>query len=114
MREGIFYLQSLIIFQIAEGIVSGVSTYRDETIFLGRQIFIYKRAQILAADLYTAIKEFKNENKKLLINEDKLTTFADYRVPQILHHYEIMEYSENLKNKIHNKVEIEPNSVEEV
>jgi hypothetical protein len=40
--------------------------------------------------------------------------FADYRIPQILRHYKIMEYNEDLRNKIDNKIELEPNSIEEV
>ena len=91
-----------------------MTTYRDETIFKGKQISIYKRAQILAADLCTAIKCFKNSNKVLLKNCEKLTMFADYRIPQILRQYEIIEYSEELCNKIDNKVELLPNSIEEV
>jgi len=40
--------------------------------------------------------------------------FADYRIPQILRHYEIIQYDEKLGDKIDNKVEMEPNTVEEV
>lgn len=40
--------------------------------------------------------------------------FADYRIPQILRHYGIINYEENLKNKIDNKIELLPNSIEEV
>jgi len=101
-------------FKIAEGIAEGVTTFRDETLFKGKQIFIYKRAQILAADLSTAIKCFKNQDKTLLKNVEKLTMFADYRIPQILRHYGIIDYEANLKNKIDSKIELEPNSTQEV
>ena len=40
--------------------------------------------------------------------------FADYRVPQILRHLGIMEYSEELAQKIDNKVELSYSSEEEV
>jgi hypothetical protein len=100
--------------KIAEEISKGVSTYRDTSLFRGKQIFIYKRAQILAADLSTAIKCLKNPNKILLKNVEKLTMFADYRIPQILRHYGIIEYNEKLAEKIDCKEEIEPNSIEEV
>jgi len=68
----------------------------------------------LAADLFTSIKCFKNFEKTLLKNVEKLTMFADYRIPQILRHYGIIEYNKELKNKIENKIELEPNSIEEV
>lgn len=104
----------ILFFKIAEEISCGVTTYRDSSIFKGKQIFIYKRAQILAADLHTAVKCFKNKEKTLLKNVEKLTMFADYRIPQILRHYEILEYEENLARKIDNMEEILPNSIEEV
>lgn len=40
--------------------------------------------------------------------------FADYRIPQILRHYGIIEYDSLLAEKIDNKEELEPNSIEEV
>ena len=68
----------------------------------------------MAADLHTAIKCFNNPEKVLLNNAEKLTMFADYRIPQILRHYGIIEYEQSLKNKIDNRIELLPNSIEEV
>ena len=90
----------------------GVTTFRDETIYKGKQIFIYKRAQILAADLFSALKELKTQI--ILKNSDKLTTFADYRVPQILRQLGILEYDQCLSKLIDEKTEIQPNSIEEI
>ncbi len=55
--------------------------FRDHAVHGGRQVFLYKRAQIFAADVWGAF-----QGKGLGESEDigALTTFADYRVPQIL------------------------------
>lgn len=96
---------------IATSIIQGVSTFRDESIFMGKQIFFYKRAQILAADLYYALRELNDPI--ILERADKLTMFADYRVPQILRELEILTYDETLSNNIDSFIQISPNSHEE-
>jgi hypothetical protein len=73
---------------------------------------LYKRAQILAADLYTALKEY-NESI-VLKHPSALTMFADYRVPQILLELGIFEYDHKLIDKIMNKEELLPHSIEEI
>jgi len=90
--------------EVVKSITEGVSTFRDETLYKGRQIFFYKRAQILAADLYYACKELSEPI--ILSNAGQLTMFADYRIPQILNEYNILEYDEDLTRKIVNKEEI--------
>jgi hypothetical protein len=97
---------------IVHSIVQGVSTFRDETVYHGRQIFFYKRAQILAADLYYALQEHKDSIR--LENANELTMFADYRVPQILNQLNILEYSTDLQKTIRCKEEITSNSDEEI
>ena len=102
--ENLIYLNEHNCTEIVKSITEGVSTFRDETIYKGRQIFFYKRAQILAADLYYACKELNEPT--VLSNADQLTMFADYRIPQILNEYGILEYDEDLTRKIINKEEI--------
>mmetsp|Transcript_20084 Transcript_20084/g.28274 ORF Transcript_20084/g.28274 Transcript_20084/m.28274 type:complete len:109 (+) Transcript_20084:1-327(+) len=45
---------------------------------------------------------------------DRLTTFADYRVPQLLRHLGIMEYAPSLANRVDNRMELSPMSMEEL
>lgn len=78
-------------------IVTNFSGFRDEAIYDGRQVFFYKRAQILVADLVGVYQDLGQEPFK---NKAELTMFADYRVPQILRHVGIFEYSEELATKI--------------
>lgn len=65
-----------------------------------------KRAQILACDIYGAgLADFDDP--------EYLTAFADYRVPQILNYFGILEYSSFLNNKISNNKLIAKNSNQE-
>lgn len=59
------------------------SCFRDEHKFegSGRPVRFLKRAQILVADLWAC---FDGESYGAFRDIDKITIFADYRVPQIL------------------------------
>jgi hypothetical protein len=65
--------------------------FRDTAIYRGRLVHFYKRAQILVGDLWAAYGRSNSaslspERKAIYAfnDMDKLTMFADYRVPQIL------------------------------
>jgi hypothetical protein len=85
-------------------------SFRDESEYKGKRIAFYKRAQILVGDLYCAFSGRKWGNLK---NIDKLTMFADYKVPQILRSYGILEYNEDLSEKLNNREMIISGSEEE-
>jgi len=70
-----------------------------------------KRAQICAYDLYLM---FEGKDWGKLKNIEKLTAFADYKLPQILRHLGVISYSENLARKIGRYPEIDSGSQEEV
>lgn len=76
--------------------------FRDEALHRGRQCFFYKRAQILAADLWDAYGRPPIGSGSVYAFEDigELTMFADYRVPQILAHLGVIEYEQALEAKI--------------
>ena len=65
--------------------------FRDQAIYHGHQVFFYKRAQILVADLVGAYSDFGATVEWK--NQQALTMFADYRVPQILREFNILSYS---------------------
>ena len=60
-------------------VVECLSGFRDEAIYNGRQVFFYKRAQILCADLIGAYNDIGAPVS--FKNAEQLTMFADYRVP---------------------------------
>ncbi|CAJ1958468.1 unnamed protein product [Cylindrotheca closterium] len=70
-------------------------------------IFFLKRAQIFVGDINAAL----NLNLK---NMDKLTTFADYRVPQILRHFDILKYQPHLETIVDEGSEIPVRSKDEL
>lgn len=79
--------------------------------YKGRQVFIYKRAQIFVADLWGAFKgrglgEFKDIKC--------ITMFADYVVPAVLRHWGILMCSQALVKTLDSLQELPPGSEEEV
>ena len=79
--------------------------FRDEHVFEGRRkpIRILKRAQILVADLWAC---FEGEDYGEFRDIDKITIFADYRVPQILNNLGCLYYSPPLETTIRGKKDI--------
>ncbi|KAB8079343.1 hypothetical protein BDV29DRAFT_164836 [Aspergillus leporis] len=71
--------------------------FRDETSFQGRRVRLYKRAQILVADLWAC---FNGESFGEFHDINKVTMFADYRIPQILHQLGCLMYSPPLESHI--------------
>ena len=85
--------------------------FNDFSYYSGKKIYFLKRAQILVADIFGA---FDGKGIGYFKDIDFLTAFSDYKLPQILHHFGILNYSERLKKKIEKKVLINHNSKEEI
>lgn len=79
--------------------------FRDEATFERKKVRLLKRAQIFVADLWAA---FEGEGYGEFNDIDKITMFADYRVPQILHTLGCISYSPPLEKRIRNYGIIEP------
>ncbi|KAH7028313.1 hypothetical protein B0J12DRAFT_584235 [Macrophomina phaseolina] len=78
--------------------------FRDEAKFEGKKVRLLKRAQIFVADLWAA---FGGESYGEFKDIDKITMFADYRVPQMLHTLGCISYSPPLEGRIRHHEEIE-------
>ncbi|KAG8558864.1 hypothetical protein GDO81_017167 [Engystomops pustulosus] len=78
-------------------VVENFPSYRDEAVFQGKKVAFYKRAQILVGDTW-AVLEGKNEGS--FHDIQKITMFADYRVPQTLLHFGVIRYSEEIVKKL--------------
>ncbi|KVH92446.1 Protein of unknown function DUF2419 [Cynara cardunculus var. scolymus] len=85
--------------------------FRDHTVYKGRQVFLYKRAQIFAADLWGA---FKGQRYGEFSDIGSITIFADYIVPAVLQQLGVLRYSLTLANRIEANKEIGSGSEEEV
>lgn len=75
------------------------------------QVPLYKRAQILAADLAGALA---GTELAITTHLDRLTAFADYKVPQVLRQLGILRYVPDLAGHIRRLERIPVNSPEEV
>ncbi|KKY38041.1 putative upf0553 protein c [Diaporthe ampelina] len=87
--------------------------FRDEAKFEGRRkpVRFLKRPQILVADIWAC---FQGEGYGAFRDIDKITMFADYRVPQILNTMGCIYYSPTLNEVVKDKKVIESGSSWEV
>lgn len=85
--------------------------FRDHTVYKGRQVFLYKRAQIFAADLWGA---FKGQGYGEFNDIGSVTIFADYIVPAVLQQLGVLRFSPSLASSIKCQSEIGSGTEEEV
>lgn len=78
-------------------VTSHFSSYQDEAEFHGKTVYLWKRVQILVADIWAC---FEGEGYGSFSDIDQVTMFADYRVPQILNFLGILQYDEYLFSKL--------------
>lgn len=78
-------------------IIDNFNCFRDEAVYKGHKVAIYKRAQILIGDIWAC---FGGKGDGHFKDIDEVTMFADYRVPQTLLYYGVFEYSDDLTNKL--------------
>lgn len=74
-------------------VVEALPSFRDVARYKGRDVRFYKRAQILIADLHGALA---GDELGRFEDLDRLTAFADYKVPQILRRFGILDYHPEL------------------
>jgi Potential Queuosine, Q, salvage protein family len=86
-------------------------SFNDVTYYRNRVVRFYKRAQICVADIHGA---FGGKGWGAFSNFDQLTAFADYKVPQVLRHFGILEYHPTLAGRIDNQELLTAGSEEEI
>lgn len=93
-------------------IANNLSSYNDRAEFHGRKVSFLKRAQIFAADIHYG---FLGENDPVCHFDDidKLTMFADYRVPQVLQYFNLIKFSDELIEFLKDNPHLEPGSEKE-
>ncbi|XP_055998805.1 Q-nucleotide N-glycosylase 1-like isoform X2 [Ostrea edulis] len=74
-------------------VVRDFPSYRDEAEYQRKRVSIYKRAQILVADIWAC---FEGTRFGEFLDIDTITMFADYRIPQALYHFGALSYSDEL------------------
>lgn len=93
-----------------EFIVSNLNYFKDVSIYDGKEVLFYKRAQLLTSD----ILHVREKKEKAAVDYSHLIGCADYKIPQFMRCYGMLEFSDSLSNKVDNKVEIEDGSIEEI
>lgn len=83
--------------KLAAKIASELFSFNDEYLYNGSKVYFWKRAQILVADIWGSLG---GKGAGSFKDIDCLTAFADYKLPQILYHFGIMEFSPALSEKI--------------
>ncbi|RJO61414.1 hypothetical protein C4544_02760 [candidate division WS5 bacterium] len=83
--------------EVVQCLIKDFSSFRDIAEIDGEKIYFLKRAQILAFDL--SYLDQSNPKRKIK-NIDKLTAFADYKIPQMLRMSGVLEYSKELRKEV--------------
>ncbi|KAF7352554.1 Queuosine salvage protein [Mycena venus] len=106
--------------QLVQKVTETFPSFRDEVYFEGRKVCLWKRAQILVAETWAAFYPAAPETIHPLFPGPsgpaihQLTMFADYRVPQILHHLRILSYPASLLQLLRAGTMLAPGSREEL
>jgi hypothetical protein len=87
------------------------TSFRDIAVYRSKEIRFLKRAQICVADLHGA---FGGKRWGAFTDLEKLTIFADYKLPQVLRHHGVLEYAPELARRIDNQELLQPGGEEEV
>jgi Queuosine salvage protein len=97
--------------ELAQIVARQLSSFNDVVFYKGHTVRLYKRAQILVGDVAGSL-----DHKGLgdLSHLDELTCFADYKLPQILRRFGVLEYSADLGGRVDARVHLAAGSEEEV
>lgn len=96
---------------LANLIAHNFDSFYDTGRYKSIRVPFFKRAQLCARDTDEILKQHGESG---LRNTDKLTAFADYRLPQVLRRFGVFQYSERLKSAVVNKSNIQRDDPMEV
>lgn len=96
---------------LARLVADNLSSFHDTTIYNRQQVNFFKRAQILAGDLYGS---FGGKRWGAFKNLQDLTAFADYKLPQLLRAWGILKYAPSLARRVDAKKPLAKDSPEEI
>ena len=96
--------------ELLEHIISNLKYFEDISDYNGNKILFYKRAQLLTSDILH-VRELK---EKIKVDYTDLIGCADYKIPQVMRCYGMLEFSEYLSHKVDNMIPLDENSSEEV
>jgi hypothetical protein len=95
---------------VARLVIENFPSFRDISHLDGQEIKFFKRAQICPKDLSYVLAAHGKKIKNL----DQLTAYVDYKLPQTLRMFGILEYEDTLSDKVDNLIELPHDSREEI
>ena len=96
--------------ELFEFIVSNLEFFEDTSNYDGKEILFYKRAQLLTSD----ILHVREKKEHINVDYSHLIGCADYKIPQVMRCYGMIEFTDSLAEKIDSKMELEEGSLEEI
>lgn len=96
--------------ELLEHIISNLKYFEDISDYNGNKILFYKRAQLLTSDILH-VRELK---EKIKVDYTHLIGCADYKIPQVMRCYGMLEFSEYLSHKVDNMIPLDEKSNEEI
>lgn len=90
-------------------IIDNFSLFKDESEYKGQTIYFYKRAQLVTSDILHIKKIVGKE-----VDYSHLVGCADYKIPQVMRCYGMLEFNEELANLVDNKTTLEKDSEMEI
>ena len=96
--------------ELFDFVIKNFPAYDDRRIYKGKEVVFFKRAQLLVSDILH-IKEY---NQHIKCDYSHLVGCADYKIPQILREFGVLEYDEVLANLVDSKTILLENSIEEI
>lgn len=96
--------------ELLNNIINNFSNFKDISIYKGKKVYFFKRAILLVGDLIENVKTIKEKVK----NDNNMLGCADYKIPQVLRHLEILEYNEELTQIVDSKQQLKHDSEMEI
>ena len=97
--------------RLVQEVVSHFPSFRDQALYRNGMVYFWKRAQIFASDIFAA---FGGKGCGQFRDMERLTAFADYKLPQVLRELGIISYDRGLASRIDAMECLQAGSEEEV
>ncbi len=96
--------------EIFDTILNNFIGFEDIRTYKGKKVYFYKLAQLLTSDILHVIKN----KEHVKVDYSNLIGCADYKIPQVMQEFGILQYDAELSSLLDTKTEIKVNSEYEV
>lgn len=96
--------------ELFEFIITNLDYFQDVSKYGQKDILFYKRAQLLTSD----ILHVKEKKEGISVDYSHLIGCADYKIPQVMRCYGMLEFSNELAKKVDGGIELKEGSKDEI